>query len=184
MRAEVVWDDVQGQIDVVVVRNDDPESIGCESFARGFPVCTATVDYPDRGYRSLFGWVQLVRSTDNGSGGTEFEVDPFALFGDAPSPYCWYGTAPTLFDAPSRTSRSNMRWVAHSFLAATPLREVLLGNGRMVRPLVGFSWGFQVLDGDVALHDVTLLDARRWTTHVETLQVRYPFWRFADDQER
>lgn len=31
----------------------------------------------------LFGWVQLVRSTDNESGGGEFEVDPFALFGDA-----------------------------------------------------------------------------------------------------
>ena len=37
--------------------------------------------------------------------GDLFEPDPFVLFGDAPSPYCWYGLNPTLFDGPSRSIR-------------------------------------------------------------------------------
>ncbi len=49
----------------------------------------------------MFGWVQMVRSTDDESVGGRFEMDPFGLFGDVRSPYCWYGTEPTLFDAPS-----------------------------------------------------------------------------------
>ena len=48
----------------------------------------------------MLGWVQVVRSTDNESGGDRFELDPFGLFGDAPSPYCWYGQRP----APLRRS--------------------------------------------------------------------------------
>jgi hypothetical protein len=41
---------------------------GKDEHARGFPVCTATIDYPGRGYRRFFGWVQRVRSTDTHSG--------------------------------------------------------------------------------------------------------------------
>ena len=97
------WDGVTGNVEVECVPNDDPSGYGTVGAnAYGFPVCTATVDYPRRGYRAMFGWVQLVRSTDNESRGEQFEPDPFALFGDARSPYCWYGTEPTLFDAPSR----------------------------------------------------------------------------------
>ncbi|HEV2368267.1 MAG TPA: hypothetical protein VGR90_00240, partial [Acidimicrobiales bacterium] len=73
----------------------------------------------------LLGWVQLVRSTDNASAGERFEMDPLLLFFDAPSPYCWYGTAPTLFDAPFRLRDVAMEWVAHSFLATTPLDEAM-----------------------------------------------------------
>ena len=68
--------------------------------SEGLSCLYRTVDYPPR-YRSMLGWVQLVRSTDNESGGVRFELDPFGLFGDAPSPYCWYGQRPILFDAPS-----------------------------------------------------------------------------------
>ena len=76
---------------------------------------------------------------------TDFELDPFGLFGDAPSPYCWYGQRPTLFDAPSRSVRELLEWVAHSFLATTPLDEVAQLKARRVVPLVGFSWGSQTL---------------------------------------
>jgi hypothetical protein len=55
----------------------------------------------------MFGWVQLVRSTDNASQGEEFEIDPFALFDDVRTPYCWYGTEPTLFDSPCRVDRAS-----------------------------------------------------------------------------
>ena len=40
-----------------------------------------------------------------------FEIDPFDPFGlyeRAPLPYCWYGVAPTLFDAPSRAERAEI----------------------------------------------------------------------------
>jgi hypothetical protein len=66
----------RGCVEVWVVPNDDPESLGCRPSERGFPVCTATVSYAGRGYAAAFGWIQLVRSTDDASGGLEFEMDP------------------------------------------------------------------------------------------------------------
>jgi hypothetical protein len=74
--------------------------------------------------------------------------DPFRLYKRAPQPYCWYGHTPALFDAPSRDSRRPLDWLAHSFLAVSPLR----GERRVVTPLLGFAWGFQV----AAAHQVEL----------------------------
>ena len=96
-----------------------------------------------RGYDAIFGWVQLVRSSDNESAGEFFEPDPFALFGDAHSPYCWYGTEPTLFDAPSRMERVPMAWLAYSFLATTPIDEMLEGNHATRRALAGVRVGIR-----------------------------------------
>jgi len=89
MRLTFAWQETQGTVDVDCRVNTDPSGLGCTPRAAGFPACTATVRFPHLGYRSMLGWVQLVRSTDNASGGEEFESDPFDLFGDAPSPYCW-----------------------------------------------------------------------------------------------
>ncbi|MCU1466954.1 MAG: hypothetical protein JWM72_2882 [Actinomycetia bacterium] len=178
------WDGLTGNLEVECIPNDDPAGYGTVgSDAYGFPVCTATVEYPRRGYRSMFGWVQLVRSTDNESRGEQFEVDPFALFGDARSPYCWYGTEPTLFDAPSRLQREPLTWLSHSFLATTPLSEVLAGNPRRVVPIAGFSWGFDVCEDDsVVLREVAPLAAADWETVVPVLRAEYPspLWTFAD----
>src|SRR5690242_12905327 len=140
---EFTWDGVIGHVDVECVPNDAPETYGVWwPSALGYPVCTARVAYSGRGYRAMVGWVQLVRSTDNESGGERFEMDPFALFGDAPSPYCWFGIEPTFFDAPSRAHGPPPEWTAHSFLATTPMSEVMEGNPRRVLPLLGFAWGF------------------------------------------
>ncbi len=79
------WRGEMGTVHIECVPNADPEFYGCWwPVAEGFPVCTATVEYPATGYRSMLGWVQVVRSTDNESGGDRFELDPFGLFGDAP----------------------------------------------------------------------------------------------------
>jgi hypothetical protein len=173
------WEGERGTVHVDCVPNEDPAGWGCwGDVAQGFPVCTATVDYPMRGYLSLVGWVQVVRSTDNQSGGARFEVDPLAVFGDAPSPYCWYGQRPILFDAPSRMTRQPLEWVAHSFLAATPLEEVAQLKPRRVVPLVGFSWGFTDDGSTVSLHDLRVLDDE-WETHVDLLRETYPWWLFA-----
>src|SRR5262245_58046669 len=67
---DFTWDGRTRAIDVDCIPNDDPGEYGTVvSDAFGFPVCTATVRYPRRGYGAMFGWVQLVRSTDNASGG-------------------------------------------------------------------------------------------------------------------
>jgi hypothetical protein len=92
---EFQYDGERGSVVITCVPNDDPVSVGASGAGRDFPGCTATIEYPRRGYRALFGWVQLVRSTDNASGGRTFEMDPFSLFEDTPSPYCWFGIIPT-----------------------------------------------------------------------------------------
>jgi hypothetical protein len=178
---EFTWDEVAGRVDVECVPNDDPERYGSWwPHALGYPVCTAHVTYPRIGYPAMVGWVQLVRSTDNDSGGEQFEVDPFGLFGDAPSPYCWYGIEPTLFDAPSRAHAPPAEWVAHSFLATTPIREVMEGNPRRVVPLVGFGWGFDSVDESMQLRNIARLATTDWDAHLSVLRASYPLWTFAD----
>lgn len=108
--------------------------------------------------------VQLVRSTDNESSGEQFEIDPFALFGDAPSPYCWFGIELTLFDAPSRPEILPSEWVAHSFLGTTPMAEVMDGNPRRVVPVLGLSlsrWPRRSTASAAASRVVAGLSARR-----------------------
>jgi hypothetical protein len=132
----------------------------------------------------MFGWVQLVRSTDR-SGGQDFELDPLALFGDVRSPYCWYGTEPTLFDAPSRPDRAPIEWVAYSFLATTPIDEVLRGSPRRVVPLLGFEWGFDIRPEDptvVEVRTVSSIGSKEWAAQLPLLRTEFPnpLWTFAD----
>jgi hypothetical protein len=176
---EFAWRGITGRISVECGVNSDPAALGCFPGAVGLPSCTATVDFPHLGYRSMLGWVQLVRATDLGSG--DFECDPFALFGDAPSPYCWYGLNPTLFDGPSRSKRDDdLTWEAHSFLATTPMEEVMDLGPRRVIPLAGFAWGFEITAGNVTRSEPEVLPLERWNAHTEVLRVTYPYWVFAD----
>ncbi|MEV7402441.1 hypothetical protein AB0N93_18900 [Streptomyces sp. NPDC091267] len=164
-----------GHVTVELEQVDDPLTIGKHPATRGFPCCTTTVEYPGRGYRAMFGWVQFVRSTDNASGGADFEMDPFVLFEDAPSPYAFFGLAPTLFDAPSRAERRSMAWLAHSFLAHTPLD----GAERRVLPLAGFSWGFDMdAAGGITVRPATALTTADWDGHVPYLSAAHPAWGF------
>jgi hypothetical protein len=133
----------RGRVIVSVATTSEPAILGARDGAIGLANCTATVAFAGRGYLQLLGWVQLVRSSDNVFRGRQFEMDPFDSFGlyqHAPSPYCWYGIAPTPFDAPAREKRLRLDWVAHSFLAVSPLRD----NRRSVTPLLGFAWGFHI----------------------------------------
>jgi hypothetical protein len=61
----------------------------------------------------------FLRDGVRGSAGAAFDMDPFHLFEDAPSPYAFFGMNPTLFDVPSRDERHPLDWTAHSFLAWT-----------------------------------------------------------------
>ena len=172
----------KGQVIVSVATTTAPEELGARDGSIGLANCTATIEFAGRGYLQYLGWVQLVRSTDNTFQGRQFEMDPFDPFGlykQAPSPYCWYGIAPTLFDAPSRDKRAPLDWIAHSFLAASPLR----GNRRVVMALLGFAWGFHIAnEGNITLEPVAPLTASDWSSHLPYLRDCYPEWRFTEMQ--
>ncbi len=159
---------IGGLTNISISRNTDPEAIGYTvlsyglpaDFARDFPVCRATASYPADGYAAIFGWTQLVRSTDNASGG--LEMDPIAIYRDVATPFAWYGIRPELFDAPSRDPRANMDWEAHSFLCISP--DAVLT--RQVRAITGFSWGFTITRDQIDLTQPAILDPQAWNEHL------------------
>jgi hypothetical protein len=161
-----------GQIDVAVAANTEPSRLGCGDGSVNLPVCTAHVRFDGNGYDAMFGWIQLVRSTEAASDG--FEMDPFVLFADVAVPYCFYGHKPTLFDAPGRPHRDDMEWTAHTFLAVTPIES----GARGVTPVQGFSWGFRIQDGEVHLAAVLPLTPDHWADHLPYLAATYPDWTF------
>jgi hypothetical protein len=170
----------KGRVVVAVETTLAPSVLGVGDGAVGLANCKATVEFSAGGYLGLSGWVQLVCSTDNASHGQQFEIDPFdpfELYERAPTPYCWYGIMPTLFDAPSRDERGELDWIAQSFLAPTPLR----GNTRIVTPLLGFSWGFHIFDDKhIVLKPVTSLAAADWDDHLPYLRECYKEWQFTE----
>ena len=169
-----------GRVSVALEATFSPPTLGAWDGALGLANCKATVEFTAGGYLGYMGWVQLVRSTDNAFHGSQFEMDPFdpfKLYERAPTPYCWYGITPTLFDAPSRDERDDLDWIAHSFLAASPLR----GNRRSVMPLLGFSWGFHIFDEkNIMLKPVTPLTSSDWDAHLPYLRDTYKEWQFTE----
>ena len=170
---------ISGLISVSVTCNSDPDAIGYSLLsglpidaARGFPVCRATVTYPAQGYAAMFGWTQMVRSTDSAPG--KFEMDPIALYQQIPTPYAWFGIRPELFDAPSRDSRNDMTWEAHSFLCVSP--DAVLT--RHVQTVAGFSWGFTINHQHITLAPPAALEAETWDSHLDLLRASYPDWIF------
>jgi hypothetical protein len=178
----------QGRVIVTLETTLDPEDLGAREKAVGLANCEAIIEYPGGGYLGLLGWIQLVCSSDNSFHGRAFEMDPFDPFDvekGVPSPYCWYGIKPTLFDAPSRANRKDLDWVAHSFLAASPLRgerritSPIRGDRRIVKPILGFSWGFHITNEEnIALKPITSLTAAEWDAHLPYLRKCYRKWQF------
>jgi len=166
-------DGLEGVLSIQVEPNDDPASMGSSESSLGLPVCTARVEPTSRGYRAMCGWIQLIQSTDNASGGSQFEMDPFGPFTDTGSPYALYGLAPTLFDAPGRDPRDDLDWTAHAWLARTEL------DSRLVEPVVGFSWGFSIRERTPLIAPISQLAKSDWARHVPYLQRQHPGWAFA-----
>lgn len=171
---------IGGLISVSVTGNTDPDAIGYSLLggelpadaARGFPVCHATVTYPAQGYAAVFGWTQMVCSTD--SDPDRFEMDPIAIYQQVPTPYAWFGIRPELFDAPSRGSRYDITWQAHSFLCVAP--DAVLT--RHVQAIAGFSWGFTISHHDIDFTPPAALGSGAWDGHLGLLTTSYPEWTF------
>jgi len=80
-----------------------------------------------------------------------------------------------------RANKMPLKWLAHSFLAATRLDQGLAADfgDRRVLPLIGFSWGFEIDDKErVTLRPIERLAKREWNEHVPLLRRSYPTWRF------
>jgi hypothetical protein len=171
---------LDGLIDISLTRNTDPGLLGYSlltggqpaEFARGFPVCRATVTYPADGYAAVFGWTQMVRSTDGAGGG--FEMDPIAIYRDVATPFGWYGLKPELFDAPSRGARYDMDWEAHSFLCVSPDAVIT----PRVQAIAGFGWGFTIAGGHITFTPPRALGPEAWDGHLALLRASYPKWAF------
>ena len=166
---------IEGHVSITYSRNDRPELVGSRPGSAGFPMCHATVDYPAQGYDAVLGWVQLVRSDDNESQGRAFEIDPLEFLGDVPHPFCWIGLSPRLFDAPSRSPRDDLDWVAHSFLCVPDGGS---DAGLEVHAMLGFAWGFRIRNEEIQLVPPMLLAPAEWNHHVDILAARYPSWQF------
>jgi hypothetical protein len=164
---------LSGHVDVHVDRTTDPGRLGALPGAKDLAWCEATVDSPLRGYRAMVGWVQLVRSTDNTSGGAAFELDPLEVLGEVGHPFMAYGVRPTLFDAPSRRSRAPVDWLAHSYLAI-----IDDASGRSIRPLMGFSWGFVITPASVTITAPASLSGIAWDADAAVLAAARPAWRY------
>jgi hypothetical protein len=129
------------------------------------------VIYPANGYAAVFGWTQMVRSTD-GTG--EFEMDPIELYKDVATPFAWFGVRPEAFDAPSRQTRRDMIWEAHCFLCISPDAV----RTRHVQAVTGFGWGFAVEGPKIRFSPLGALRSQDWDDHLDLLRASYPDWRF------
>jgi hypothetical protein len=171
---------ISGHVDVSISPNSDPVGLGYSllsyglpvGFARGFPVCRATVSYPADGYAAIFGWTQMVRSTDAAT--SDFEMDPIAIYNGLDTPFAWYGTRPELFDAPARGSIADMAWECHSFLCISP--DAVLS--RRVQAVTGFSWGFSIARDDITFVPAAPLGPAAWDSHLGLLRLSHPSWAF------
>ncbi|MEU4626937.1 hypothetical protein AB0G04_44075 [Actinoplanes sp. NPDC023801] len=169
---------IRGAIDITIDVTRDPEDVGASPGAVGLPHCRATIEYPGKGYDSLMGWVQMVRSTDNDSGGEAFEMDPLMFVGEVPHPFGFFGITPTLFDAPARRSDADLDWLCQSFLTYIKDFE---GETRVVKAIAGFSWGFSRENGMTAVKPTQRLESNDWGGQLDLLHREHPGWRFLDD---
>jgi hypothetical protein len=91
-------------------------------------------------------------------------------------PYAAFGVRPIFFDAPS-TDKKDVSFDADTFLVYTPNAVMT----RVLRPICGFKWGYQVRDGDVLLNPLSVADASDWKRDLPDLRKRFPTWTFEEE---
>lgn len=174
-----------GSVTFEIQPDNDPEAYGTHllfpqnnmSDYKAFPVCEATVKTEQRGYGSMYGWIQLFRSSDTTlNHDTPWQFDDVPVFKDLNTPFAWFGPEPRLFDGPSRIGITQIDWAARSFL--TYIDDALLS--KTVRPVVGFEWGFSMSDGVVAIKSAEKLMLTQWSDHIGLLSEQFPGWKFFD----
>src|ERR1051326_4819427 len=184
MRIPFTLRGIAGHVEISITANTNPDAIGYallessrSKLRAGFPICRAGVIYPADGYAAVFGWIQMVRSTDQTG---RFEMDPIAIHAHVATPFAWFGVKPEAFDAPSRESLYDMVWEAHCFLCVSP--DAVLSP--RVQAVCGFSWGFTVEPPHIRFAEPEALAAQAWDDHLDLLRASYPSWRFDEGYTR
>lgn len=145
---------------------DDPNNV------KGFPVIRATVSSPrSRTYASIYGWVQITYTP-----GESWVMDLYPPFQDVNSPFIFWGSEPTLVDAPGRQHLKNYDWTARSFLCYSPDACTT----KDVVPIVAFEWGFWIADSMPYVKRLKQLDVSAWNEHLELFRGSFKGWRFDD----
>jgi hypothetical protein len=144
--------------------------------AVGFPVCSAITRFAAQGYGSYLGWVQLVRGGADPPDDRDFFIlDLPPMFGDLGLPFATFGPAPELFDAPSMSDRhGRFDWVASTFLCSSPTCVMT----PVVEAVLGFSWGYEIRDGEISPKGLRELTAADWESQEPFLRQRCPGWTF------
>jgi hypothetical protein len=76
-----------------------------------------------------------------------------------------------------------MSWLAHSFLATTPMYNPLPRGlrTRRVIPVMGFSWGFDIDDrGALTVRPIREIGVGEWNSQLSILRKAYPTWKFPE----
>lgn len=170
----------RGRCDVTftVEPDDDPERHGLGliglyddiKVVKGYPIVRGTVSSPiSRTYASIYGWLQITNAP-----GEPWVMDNYPMFEDLNSPLIYWGSEPTLVDAPNRSNVERYDWVARSFLCYTPD----VGMTKRVVPILAFEWGFWIEDYKPYVKELRQLEILSWNDHLEMLRGRFPKWTF------
>ena len=172
-----------GRVLVTCEPNLDPKKWGYQllglasplDMARGFPVLHAQVLTKAKGYASIFGWVQVITITDQARGATQQIVDVAPQLQGLEVPYLCFGPRPALFDAPSTDAQEETNWTANTFLVASP--DCVMT--RLLAPLCGFSWGYEVRERGPRTLAPTKIGAPAWSAALALLRSEHPSWIFS-----
>jgi hypothetical protein len=171
--------DQDGQVKVRVTPVDDPMRVGFSylplpfNVARtvGFPVCTATIDYPMRGYASYMGWIQFLL-TEPIDGHARREIDLMPMQYGSDWPFIAFGPCPAYFDAPANPDRPDEDWTAHAFLVTCQG----VAFERKLSPVLGFRWGYQLRAGGAIPITLKTLPATATRQFQAELTAECPSW--------
>lgn len=171
---------IDGRILVDSASNHDPELIddafladgyGAEA-CLGFPVVTAHIDYDGKGYRQLFGWIQVVTHIFSDSRRDPYcEIDQAEIAESGGPPFFPYGYLPMYHAAPVHPDHPDARWLAETFLTY-PAGE------HEVQAVAGFSWGYDLSSGRPDRLPLAPLTAERWNAHLALLSKSSQLWNF------
>ncbi len=145
------------------------------SLIEGFPVCQATLTYPGAGYQAVMGWIQLITVQETKTGKVWVSNDQWPNQQGSSIPFLSFGYLPTLFDAPGpNPPRTDEIWLAETFLVSCPD----VGRSPTIRPVLGFRWGYTLVEMKPVLLPVEPLASSRWQAHLSFLREHYPSWEF------
>lgn len=140
----------------------------------GFPVCTATIDYPRRGYASYMGWTQFL-VTEPVDGPSRREIDLMPMQYGSDWPFVAFGQCPAYFDAPANPDRADEDWTAFAFLVTCQG----VAFERLLSPVLGFRWGYRLRAGNATPTALATVEASVAQQFQPELAAECPSWRFA-----